>query len=209
MNTDPRFTLIAAAHLFYEQGWMAGTAGSMSARLPDGSFWITVRGCAKQTLTPSDFIRMASDGTVCQRYDPDDYPSSETVVHEAVYATFPKAQACYHIHSIESNLVARFTKAEALRLPPLEMLKGLGVSEEHPQVEIPIFPNHGRASGIAADISARFETYPPTIPACLIRDHGVVTWAPLVEDAQNYIEILEYVFRYMVLARNINVEIFD
>src|SRR6476469_4561938 len=209
MNTDPRFTLIAAAHLFYERGWMAGTAGSLSTKLPDCSFWITVRGCTKQALTPGDFIRIAADGTVFQRYDPDDYPSSETVIHEAVYTTFPKAQACYHIHSIESNLVARLTKEEALRLPPLEMLKGLGVSSEHPQVEIPIFPNHARISGIAADISARFEVDPPVIPAFLIRDHGVVAWAPLVEDTQSYIEILEYIFRYMVLARNIGVEIFD
>jgi methylthioribulose-1-phosphate dehydratase len=85
----------------------------------------------------------------------------------------------------------------------------LGVSEEYSQVAIPILPNHVRVSCIAADISDRFATAPPAIPAFLIRDHGVFVWAPLVEDAQNYVEILEYVFRYMVLARSVGVEILD
>ena len=207
MNPDPRLTLITAAHLFYQQGWMAGTAGSLSARLADGSFWITVRGCAKYDLTPSDFIRVAPDGTIFQRYHPEDKPSSETLIHEAIYSTFPQAQACYHIHSIESNLVARFTKEDQLLLPPLEMVKGLGVSEEHPQVMMPIFANHLRIAHIAADISTRFETQPPAIPALLIRDHGVTVWSHLLDDALNYVEIVEYVFRYMVAARQLGLEV--
>jgi methylthioribulose-1-phosphate dehydratase len=38
---DPREVLAAAARLFYGRGWMMGTAGNLSLRLPDGSFWIT------------------------------------------------------------------------------------------------------------------------------------------------------------------------
>lgn len=207
MNTDLRLTLIAAAHLFYERGWMVGTAGSLSARLSDDSFWITVRGCSKSNLTPDDFIRMAADGTVLKRYHPEDHPSADTILHEAIYSLFPKAQACYHIHSIESNLVSRFTEADVLPLPPLEMLKGLGVSEEHPQVTMSIVPNYLRSARIAAEIGARFETEPPAVPALLIRDHGVIVWAPGAEEALNYLEIVEYIFRYMVAARKAGIRV--
>ena len=47
MSGDLRSDLIAAAKHFYDRGWMVGTAGNLSARLPDGSFWITASGARK------------------------------------------------------------------------------------------------------------------------------------------------------------------
>jgi ribulose-5-phosphate 4-epimerase/fuculose-1-phosphate aldolase len=44
-----------------------------------------------------------------------------------IYCLFPQAQACYHVHSVEANLVSRFAREDKLSLPPLEMLKGLGI----------------------------------------------------------------------------------
>src|SRR4028119_2467456 len=130
MNTDPRQNLIAAASHFYTQGWMVGTAGNLSARVPEGSFWITASGRNKGHLTPNDFIRIALDGTVLEQPHPDARPSAETSIHEAIYACFPKAQACYHVHSIEANLISRMSNHEGLSLPAIEMLKGLGIWEE-------------------------------------------------------------------------------
>jgi methylthioribulose-1-phosphate dehydratase len=45
--SDRRLELINTARNFYQQGWMVGTAGNLSVRLPDDSFWITVSGRAK------------------------------------------------------------------------------------------------------------------------------------------------------------------
>ncbi|HLO50395.1 MAG TPA: class II aldolase/adducin family protein, partial [Kamptonema sp.] len=56
--TNIRQDLIAAATHFYNRGWMVGTAGNLSARLADGSFWITASGRAKGQLTDQDFIRI-------------------------------------------------------------------------------------------------------------------------------------------------------
>jgi methylthioribulose-1-phosphate dehydratase len=206
MNTDPRPTLIAAAGHFYQLGWMVGTAGNLSARMPDGSFWITASGRQKGQLNIGDFIRIALDGTVLEQPSPDVRPSAETSIHQVIYSLFPNAQACYHVHSIEANLVSLFTNGDALPLPPLEMLKGLGMWEENPQVAIPVFANHLEVPRIASDIYERFKIAPPPVSVLLIRNHGVTVWASSPEAAHNYLEIAEYIFRYIVAARKVGLK---
>lgn len=198
--TDTRTELIATARHFYQQGWMVGTAGNLSVLLGDRSFWITASGLSKGELSKSDFLRIYPDGRV-ETASPHLKPSAETAIHQQIYTLFPQAQACYHIHSIESNLVARFVVGDALPLPPLEMLKGLGVREENPDCVIPIFTNHIQVSQIATEIGDRFQNNPPKIPALLIRNHGITVWAASPQAARNYIELIDYIFRYMVAAR--------
>lgn len=206
MNTDPRATLIAAAKHFYHLGWMVGTAGNLSARMPDQSFWITASGRNKGQLSLGDFIRIALDGTVLEQPSPDTRPSAETSIHQAIYSLFPNAQACYHVHSIEANLVSHFSDEDSLPLPALEMLKGLGVWDENPHVAMPVFPNHFKVPQIASDICDRFGAASPSVSALLIRNHGVTVWAPSLEGARNYLEVAEYIFRYMVAARQIGIK---
>ena len=195
---DLRQDLMAAATHFYQLGWMVGTAGNLSARLPDGSFWITASGKAKGRLTEKDFICMNVDGEIIENPHPDNRPSAEISIHQAIYKLFPEAQACYHVHSIEAKLVSRFTQDQTLPLPAIEMLKGLEVWEEHPQVSIPLFKNHLEVPKIADDISAWFTVSPSQIPALLIRDHGITVWADSTTKAYNYVEVVEYIFRYMI-----------
>jgi len=213
MITDPRSSLIAAARQFYQMGWMVGTSGNLSAKMLDGSFWITASGCSKGRLSTDDFVRVSLDvskGETCltpTQLNPYRRPSAETSIHRAIYKLFPDAQACYHVHSIEANLVSRFVIDDALPLPPLEMLKGLGIWEESPQVAMPIFANHLEVSRIASEICTRFKVTKPQIPVLLIRDHGVTVWASSLEDASNYLEIVEYIFRYMVAAQKIGIKL--
>lgn len=206
MSTDPRTILMTAAGHFYQLGWMVGTAGNLSVRLPDGSFWITASGRHKGQLCMDDFIRIAPNGQVLEQPTPDVRPSAETSIHQAIYSLFPEAQACYHVHSIEANLVSHFTTGDSLPLPPLEMLKGFGVWEENPQVEMPVFANHLQVPQIASDIYERFQAVPPSLNALLIRNHGVTVWASSPGGARNYLEIAEYIFRYMVAARKVGIE---
>lgn len=196
---DPRSQLMTTARYFYQQGWMLGTAGNLSARLSDGSFWITASGKSKGELLVGDFVRITPDGSVTASAS-NVLASAETAIHQLLYHLFPEAQACYHIHSIESNLVSRLVTEDSLPLPPLEMLKGLGICQENPYCVIPIFTNHLQVAQIAVDIENRFAVNPPIIPALLIRDHGLTVWATSLEAARNYIELFDYIFRYMVAA---------
>jgi methylthioribulose-1-phosphate dehydratase len=208
MSIDSRPTLIADARQFYQMGWMLGTAGNLSARISNNSFWITASGCLKNQLTADDFVSMSLDDKgnfSCYSTESNSKkrPSAETSIHAAIYNLFPDAQVCYHVHSIENNLVSRFTESDTLPLPPLEMLKGLGVWEENPRHSMPIFANHLEVSRIADEIYTRFKHTKPTIPALLIRDHGVTVWADSPERANNYLEVVEYIFRYMVASQKV------
>ncbi len=200
---DARIDLVATALQFYHKGWMVGTAGNISVRLPDDSFWITASGKSKGELTTNDFVRISADGEIAE-CAAGLKPSAETCLHQAIYSLFPEAMSCFHVHSVEANLVSMFAQGDELPLPPLEMLKGLGVWEENPQCVMPIFANHLQVPKIAAEIKERFSTSPPQIPAFVIHNHGVTVWASSVENARNYIELVEYIFRYMVAARNLN-----
>ncbi|MBF2025587.1 MAG: methylthioribulose 1-phosphate dehydratase [Oscillatoriales cyanobacterium C42_A2020_001] len=198
---DLRSHLITDAQYFYQQGWMLGTAGNLSARLPDGSFWITASGRMKGALTLDDFVRVDADGRV--EAPSGLKPSAETVIHQTLYQRFSESQACYHVHSVEANLVSRFEFTENIPLPPLEMLKGLGIWTENPQCMIAVFPNHLKVEQIAVAIAQRFAVEPPAVPALLIRDHGLTVWAPSTSSARNFVELLEYIFRYMVVTRQL------
>jgi methylthioribulose-1-phosphate dehydratase len=202
---DPRPQIVAAAQYFHSRGWMWGTAGNLSVRLPDGSFWITASGRSKGELTVDDFIRQWPDGTIESPVE-GNKPSAETAIHTAIYALFPDAQACYHVHSVEANLVSNFSRTQALKLPPLEMIKGFGVWDESPDCAIALFNNHADVPWIGQLIRDRFVEQPPQIPALLIRNHGVTVWGSSPEDARNKVELAEYIFRFMVQARQLGLD---
>jgi methylthioribulose-1-phosphate dehydratase len=197
---DLRSNLIAAARQFYQLGWMVGTAGNISARMPDGTIWITASGKSKGKLTEQDFVRINLEGEIVESPRPENRPSAETSIHQAIYALFPEAKACYHVHSVEANLVSRFAQGDELPLPGIEMIKGLGIWKENPKVAMPVFENHLEVPRIAAEMTSRFQNNPPDVPACLILHHGVTVWASSPETAENYVETAEYLFRYIITA---------
>ncbi|NJL65188.1 MAG: methylthioribulose 1-phosphate dehydratase [Methylacidiphilales bacterium] len=210
IESDPRFQLCEAAAHFYKQGWMLGTAGNLSAKLNDGSFWITGSGKSKGELNFDDFVRIFPSKTEknANAIAPQLKglkPSAETSIHQVIYEIFPEACACYHVHSIEANLVSNFVESDELPLPPLEMLKGLGIWEENPNCTMPLFTNHFHVPKIAEDIKNYFQSNHQNkqtqLPALLIRNHGITVWADSPKAAFHYIEVAEYIFRYMVAAK--------
>jgi len=198
---DPRLTLAGIARLFYDRGWMMGTAGNLSLRLADGSFWITASGKAKGRLGAADFLRIGPECRVLEQGGPEDRPSAETSLHDAVYRLVPSAGACFHVHSVASNVAARLAGGETLRLPPLEMIKGLGIWDPEPEVDLAVLANHAKVPRIAGELAARFETAPPRVPGFLIRDHGLTAWGRDAEAALHHVELFEYIFSYIAAAR--------
>jgi methylthioribulose-1-phosphate dehydratase len=203
MNTDPRLTLIEAAQQFYHLGWMVGTAGNLSIRMPDNTFWITASGKSKGKLKEDDFVRVDLEGKLIESPHSQNCPSAETSIHQAIYSLFPDANACYHVHSIEANLISRFAENNDLSLPAIEMLKGLGIWTENPKISMPVFANYCHVPEIAQTIRERFQILPPDVPALLILDHGVTVWGHSPEQAQNYLEVSEYLFRYLIAERQL------
>lgn len=197
-----REALAAIARDFHHRGWMAGTAGNLSTRSHDHehSFWITSSGLPKGNLDDRDLILInIADGEVLERLRPAAKPSAETSIHQIIYRLFPEARACLHVHTVDACLATARTPRNALdlRLPPLEMIKGLDIWEEDPIVELPLFDNWLDVPSIAREIERRFTQQPPQVPALMILNHGVTVWGNTLQQAYNRVEILEFIMSFL------------
>ncbi len=196
----PRAALCAIARDFHARGWMAGTSGNLSVRHDADSFWITASGCPKGRLNDGDFVRVAiATGEELERIDPQARLSAESSIHCAVYGLFPVAGACLHVHTVDATLVSLRAPATAaaIPLPPVEMIKGLDIWEQSPQVELALFENMLEVPRIAAAVQQRFGVQPPRVPALLIRGHGVTVWGDNLQQAYNRVEIVEFLLSYL------------
>lgn len=196
----PRTALAVIAGEFYRRGWMAGTAGNLSARAGDDSFWITRSGLPKGGLEEFDFLRIViADGSIAERFEDTARPSAETSIHQVIYRLFPAARACFHVHTVDACLAtARAPRAApALRLPALEMIKGLDIWEQDPQVDLPLFDNILDVPTLSREIEHRFRHEPPPVPALMIRDHGITVWGDSLQQAFNRVEIVEFLMSYL------------
>lgn len=194
VSEDPRNTLIAAADDFYRRGWMLGTSGNISARAAEGGFWITASGVPKGSLSSDDFIHIEPDAEVGERAGR--RPSAETSIHRVVYELLEDVGSVLHVHTIASNLVCELDAGEELRLPALEMVKGLGIWDESPDVTVPVLRNHADVPRIADDLRTLLSETPPSVPGFLIRGHGFTAWGADVQSARNHVELFDYLFRY-------------
>lgn len=187
---------------FHRRGWMAGTAGNLSARSnnSENCFWITSSGLPKGQLDNHDFILIDyKSNEISHRIYDDAKPSAETSIHSAIYNLFPNARACFHIHSIDACIATNRVNANQTQmlLPPLEMIKGLGIWQQAPEVNLALFNNLLDVAEISQKIYTRFEHALPEIPALMIRDHGMTVWGNSMQQAYNRVEIIEFIMSYM------------
>ncbi len=203
-DLPPRAALVEIARDFHARGWMAGTAGNLSAREDPRHFWITASGVPKGRLDEDDFLLVRiDDGQTVEARDPRGRPSAETAIHRAIYKLFPDAGACLHGHGVEMCLAAARAKpgAKALRLPAIEMIKGFDIWEKNPKVDLPLFENRLDVTEIADAIAARFAKTPPPLGALMVRAHGPTVWGKGLQDAYNRFEVLEFILRYLAQSR--------
>lgn len=199
-DQPPCHALVEIARDFHARGWVAGTAGNLSARADADSFWITASGHPKGRLEIDDFLRVrVSDAAVMESPNPRSKPSAETSIHQVIYRLFPQAGACLHVHSVDACLATDRVPAQSLSmpLPSLEMIKGLGIWEQDPKVELPLFPNWLDVTAIAEDIEERFGLTSPAVPALMIRGHGMTVWGGTLQQAYNRVEIVEFLMSYL------------
>jgi methylthioribulose-1-phosphate dehydratase len=188
--------LVEIARDFHRRGWMAGTAGNLSARTIPGRFCITASGKPKGRLDEGDFVEIdIATGSVAQRHEPRAQPSAEAAIHRVLYRLFPRATACLHVHTIDATLAALAAPPGAveLPLPSMEMLKGLGIWEQDPKVALALLDNFADVAAIAEQIETRFAAHAPRLPAVMVRDHGVTVWGDSVQQAYDRLECLEFV----------------
>jgi len=203
-ETQTLSQLASYAHQFYSRGWMAATAGNLSAKLSDNplEYAVTPSGVNKGELRPDDFLRMRPTLEVL-RGAKGLRPSAETAIHEAIYKSVPEAGAVFHVHLVHAAVVSsgypQPTTPQLLEIEWFEMLKAVGVGEEKGNGKIGLFPNWQDIPRVGNDIEHYLAEHPASLPAVLIYNHGLSIWGKTMEQARNHVEAFEYIFQYLYL----------
>jgi methylthioribulose-1-phosphate dehydratase len=183
---DATHAIAATGRWLDAKGWAPATSGNYSCRLDDGSFAVTVSGRHKGRLSAGDVMRVDASGASLDGKR----PSAETALHLAIYAKFPDAGAVLHSHSPTAVALTRAYPALAgWEFAGHEMLKALpGIATHETSVTLPIVDN-------SQDKDAIWDVVSPalgTVPAYLIRSHGLYGWGKDMAEAERVIEAVEW-----------------
>ena len=201
VGTDPLGTELAAlSRTLHQRGWMPGTAGNLSARLPGpdaDAALITPSGRDKDTLCGADMIAVgATDGLPLRAGS--SRPSAETAIHAAIYR-HTDARAVVHVHSPYATAMATRSAGGVLPLRGHELLKGLGLADPG-GCDVPVFDNWPDVDLIAAEVAEQLARTGGATPGLLIADHGITVWGRDLAQARNRLECFEAMCHLHLLA---------
>ena len=164
---EARREVASAAREMAALGLATGSSGNVSLRLASGLFAVTPSGVPYTRLRDEDVVIIdgeaepvgADRGVKCQ---PDLAPSSETLLHLAIYEARPDAGAVVHTHAVYSSVAA----VAGLDVPPIvdEMMLTVGGPVKVSEYRFP--GTQELADNVVAALGER--------SAALIRNHGAV-----------------------------------
>ncbi len=170
--------IIEIGHRLHLRGWLAAADGNISYRIADDNILITPSGKHKGFLQEADICRVTVDNRILEGS-----PSSERLMHLAVFKKVPKAKAVVHAHPPVATAWT-IARPDLLELPAeclSEVILAAG--------RIPFVPYARPGSGQMGDHLL------PFLPDCrllILSRHGALAWGETLEEAYNGIERLEH-----------------
>lgn len=200
--------LAALGASYHKNGWMPGTAGNLSVRLPgESGFWVSGSGLDKNLLNKRNFLYIdletgKPNASKNSKTEKGLKPSAESSIHRAVYRSLENVGCGLHVHTLESNLIGAGTSSEEpialLELPNVEILKAYGIWDENPKVYVPIIYNFSNVQDISDCLERYLKTYKPVVPFCIIEKHGITVWGKDSVQANRNLEATDFILKYMV-----------
>jgi len=165
---------------------LAAADGNVSALLDDGRIAITPSGVAKAGMAPGDLAFLARDGRIVSGR-----PSTERLMHLAVYRACPEARAVVHAHP-PTAVAFSLAHPEWASLP----------SDALPEVilaagTIPFVPYARPGTAAMGEVLAPFL---PEHRLLVLSRHGALAWGETLEEAYNGMERLEHACQILKAA---------
>ena len=184
-----RDQLVDLAASLFARGFSVGSAGNISAKLPDG-YLMTPTNSSLGRLDPARLSKLDSNFA----HISGDKPSKEVFMHRAFYQARPDAGAVVHLHSTMATAVACLPDADpANPIPPLTPYFVMRVGRTMPLV--PYYRPGDPAMEPAIHQAAK------NARAILLANHGPVVSAATLRDAVYAAEELEEAAKLFLLLR--------
>lgn len=162
--------LAAVCHGLATAGLSPGSSGNVSVRTVDG-FLATPTGRALGGLGPGDLSVLDDEG----RHRAGPPPTKEVPLHLRLYAREPGVRAVVHLHSPYAVAAACLVPADAASaLPPYTPYSVMRLGA------VPLLPYARPGSG---RLAALVDDLPPGTRACLLANHGSLTFADRLDTA--------------------------
>ncbi|MFD8572768.1 class II aldolase/adducin family protein [Streptomyces sp. NPDC057694] len=182
--------LVATARRTVSDGLVVGTSGNASVRVGDGGdddlILVTPSGVPYDRLGPDDLVAVGLDGT---RRAGLLAPTSELPMHLAVYRN-TTARAVVHTHAVHATAVSTLVR----ELPAIHyMAASMGGT-----VRVAPYATYGTeelAENMLAALAGR--------TACLLRNHGTVTYGDSLSQAYDRTAQLEWMCRLWLTAHSV------
>ncbi|KAJ3615660.1 hypothetical protein Zmor_012392 [Zophobas morio] len=199
---------------FYSQGWVSGTGGGISIRVPSKHcFVVAPSGVQKERLSSEDMYVISDvDGSVIEAPVQKPWPARAVKCSECLpllTSAFElrNANAVLHSHSIESVMVTLLeADSTEFRCTNLEMIKGIKGHGYADMLVVPIIENTPREHELVHALRKAILKYPRS-NAVLVRRHGVYIWGDDWISAKTQAECYHYLFQAYVEARKFNIDV--
>lgn len=171
-------TMVEICARLNTKGMLAAADGNLSYRISDNEILITPSGKNKARITAADIAVITIDNKVVSGN-----PSSERLMHLAVYQSCPEAKAVLHAHPPVAI-------AWSVARPNLKELPARSLSEVILAVgSIPFVPY---AQPGTNDMGEVLKPFLPAHRAMILSRHGALTWGEDLEEVYNGMERIEH-----------------
>lgn len=184
-----RSEMVRLAKSLFDRGYSVGSAGNISAALPDGGFLMTPTNSSLGHLDPARLSRLDANW---QHVD-GDKPSKEVFLHRAFYETRPGTGAVVHLHSTFATALSCLETTDPEDcIPPLTpyVVMRVGTVKMVPYVH----PGDAAAGDLIRGLDGACSTV-------LLENHGPVVSAKDLLSAVFAAEELEETAKLLVLLK--------
>ncbi|OAY64042.1 probable bifunctional methylthioribulose-1-phosphate dehydratase/enolase-phosphatase E1 [Ananas comosus] len=203
---EARALVAELCRLFYTQGWVTGTGGSITLKVHDPAvpkphqlIVMSPSGVQKERMVPEDMYLLSGDGEVLSRPVPKPWPHKPPKCTDCA-PLFMKAYqmrnagAVIHSHGMESCLVTMLHPgAKEFRITHMEMIKGIQGHGYHDELVVPIIENTPYEYELTDSLSEAIAAYPKAT-AVLVRNHGIYVWGDTWISCKTQAECYHYLF---------------
>jgi 3-dehydro-4-phosphotetronate decarboxylase len=191
-ESELREAICDHGRLLYGRGYCVGSAGNISARLPDGVLMTPTNSCLGR-LRPERISKLDA----AWRHVGGDPPSKEVFMHRAVLGARPEAGAVVHLHSTHATAISCLVPSgdAAPPIPPLTPYFVMRVGRHLPVLPYSR-PGDPAMEGAIAEAARGAR-------ALLLGNHGPVVSGKTLDDAVWAAEELEEAARLALMLRGL------